>query len=60
MPSGPRTDQEAELILLVEAGEVSLLSAAVSLGVVPALHRLALEAIAEVPVQQIPGVAVGI
>lgn len=54
------TSDEAQLLQGVEADQVTLLSAAVSLGVVPVLHLLSLKLIAEIPIQQIPSVTVGI
>lgn len=54
------TGQKTQLHLRVEAGQVTLLRDTLSLGVLPVLHRLRLKAIAEVPVEQIPGVTVGI
>lgn len=54
------TGDEAQLFLRVETGQVSLVSQALGLGVVPAAHRLGHKLVAEVPEQQIPGVAVGV
>lgn len=56
----PLTSQETQFFLWVEAGQVTLLAVTVSLGVLPCFHPLALEMIAEIPVQQISRVTVGI
>lgn len=44
----------------METGQVSLVSLALGLRVVPAAHRLGHKLVAEVPEQQIAGVAVGV
>lgn len=54
------TSQETQLFLWVEAGQVTLLSGTVSLSILPVFHCLSLKMIAEVPVQQISRVTVGI
>lgn len=56
----PLASDEAELLLRVDAGQVALLAFAVLLGVLPRLGHLRLELVAEVPVQQVPLVAVGV
>lgn len=54
------TNEEAQLLLRVEAGQVTLLFDTVGLSILPVLHFFSLELIAEVPVQQVSSVAVGI
>lgn len=44
----------------MEAGQVGLVPLTLGLRVAPAAHRLGHELVAEVPEQQIPGVAVGV
>lgn len=56
----PLTCDKAELRLRVDAGQVGLLLSAVILGVLPRLGHLRLELVAEVSVQQVPLVAVGV
>lgn len=56
----PLTCDEAELRLRVDAGQVGLLLSAVILSVLPRLGHLRLELVAEVSVQQVTLVAVGV
>lgn len=56
----PPTGYETEFLLRVDAGEVGLLALAVILGVLPRFRRLGLKLVAEVPVQQVSVVAVGV
>lgn len=54
------TSDEAQFLLWVETGQMSLISLALGLSIIPVAHGLSHKLIAEVPVQQIPMVAVGI
>lgn len=54
------TSEETQFFLRVEADQVSLLSVTVSLSILPVFQRLGLKLIAEVPIQQISSVTVGI
>lgn len=56
----PLTCDKTELRLRVDAGQVGLLLFAVILGLLPRLGHLRLELVAEVSVQQVPLVAVGV